>query len=229
MFVRHFVEFTRDASWYDLAIDVAYASMSIHLKILGLDDIQTAKSQIQYALVLKRLRRSKEALPIALQGLETHRKFLDKNNPDLYVCINSVASLSSALGLYRESEALFMEAIENRTRILGKKHYKTLTSLASYGFMLHKSGSSERALSIQHHVFEARKEVLGENNTKTLLSCYNYANVLMKLGKLDHAQGLLLDCLQRREKVLGKEHIAVRKTQKAIEECTARKDQKSES
>jgi tetratricopeptide (TPR) repeat protein len=223
LFIQDVVEFIRDASWYDLAVDIAHTSMCAHIEILGLEDIQTAKSQIQYALALKRVRRSKEALPIAREGLKTQRRFLDRNNPELYVCINSVASLSSALGLYQQAEELFMEAIENRTRILGEKHHKTLISMASYGFMLHKSGFSQRALSIQRYVFDTRKEVLGENNTKTLLSCYNYASVLMKLGKWDHAYELLVDCLEKREKVLGTEHAGVRKTRKAVQECEQKK------
>jgi tetratricopeptide (TPR) repeat protein len=220
--IRYVVEFLRDAGWKDEAVQIANASVSIHITVLGEDNKETAESQIQLALSLKSCKQTPKAIPIARKALATQRKHLGPDEAKLYVSVNSLASMLAAVEAFEESKSLYQEAVSNRSRLLGEKHPKTLVSIASYAHMLGKMGLHKEAIPLHHKAHLGRKNTLGAMHPKTLNSCINLGNSLMATNQLQKAEEKYLECLQGRLKILGPNHSKTKNAQRKLTLCKER-------
>lgn len=203
--LRQVVEFIRDAFGKELGVTVAEASLKTHEQSLD-DGYDLSESYRQFALALKANKESSDALPWMRKSLSIQRRILSVNDPNLYVTVNSLASILNALQEFQEAITLYEEAIENRGRLLGAEHPKTLISLASYAFLLNKTHQFEKALPVHKRVFKGRQKLLTLRHPKTLVSMYNYANCLHPLGYLSQAVALFKQCFEVRHSMLGAEH-----------------------
>ena len=203
--LRQVVEFIRDAFGGDIAVQVAQVSKNKHEQQLegGFD---LAESYRQLALALKANKESSKSVPWMRNALNIQRRVLSKDDPRLYVSINSLASILNSVKEFDESITLYEEAIENRSRILGHEHPKTLISIASYAFLLNKTKQFTKAKPFHERVLKGRERVLGLQHPKTLTALYNYASCLRPLGYLYQACQVLKRCYELRKEVLGKTH-----------------------
>ena len=219
VWLRHVVEFTRDAGWWEEAVAVAEAALQTHIGLVGEDHPQTATSSNQLALALKATGRVEEAIPLASAALTTHRAHLGPDDAELYVTMNSLASMLNRAKRYSEAEPLFREAIEHRRRLLGTAHPKTLISTASFAYMLTKMGKHEDSEPFHRQAYTHRRKILGERHPKTLGSCVNLGRCLGELGQFDEATALLDQAVATRKEVLGPEHPRTLNAQKRLREC----------
>ena len=116
--------------------------------------------------------------------------------------------------MFDEAIEHYEEAIHNRIRLLGEDHPKTMTSMASYAFLLNKTQEFEKAKPVHYQVLLNRKKVLGIMHPKTLTSMINYANCLIPLGYLKQGEELLRKCYESRVFLLGKEHSRTKNARK---------------
>jgi tetratricopeptide (TPR) repeat protein len=203
--LRQVVEFVRDAFGKELGVEVSKVSCTEHERLVN-DGYDLSESYRQYALALKSDGESKLALQWMRKALEIQRRVLSPDNPDLYVSINSIASILNSLSMFEESTLFYEEAIENRTRLLGAEHPKTLISIASYAFLLNKIKEFDKAKPFHHQVLISRKEILGIKHPKTQNAMYNYASCLYPLGYITQSLALYKRCYELRMKILGSEH-----------------------
>ena len=222
IWLRHVVEYLRDAGWRQEAVDGARVALRIHAELAGDEHPETAASKNQLALALKAAGRVDEAIPLTTHALAVQRQHLGADDPELYVTVNSLASMLNAAKRYDESEALFREAIENRTRLLGADHPKTLISIASFAFMLTKMGKHPESEPFHRQVVERRREILGDLHPKTLRSCANLGLCLTELGQLEEARALLEEAVTRSSAVLGADHPRTTVAQKRLNACLAK-------
>ena len=219
LYFRHIIEFMRDCSWYNLAIQMGEVVIKKHEDILGSQHIHTAEIQMKHALSLKRVLRFEEAIPLAEDALVIFQKQLSTDDPNLYVQYNSMASLYAGNDQYPLAEKFFQLAIQERTRLLGVQHPKTLISTASYAFLLFKMKRYSQALPLQKEVYEARSILLGDNHPKRLLAAYNYADNLCIHAKYQEAHLIIEDGYVRRIQVLGASHRLTIKAHTLLQHC----------
>ena len=106
-FLRHSIEFFRDAGWLKTAIYTSKAAVKEHEKLLGKNDPQTLISLNQYALAEKWVGNFPVAIAAAETSLSGLRIIWGKDNPELYTIISSLAAIHNAAGHFAEAEALF--------------------------------------------------------------------------------------------------------------------------
>ena len=203
--LRQVVEFIRDAFGGDIAVQVAQVSKTKHESELE-SGFDVAESYRQLALALKANKQSPKSVSWMRNALAIQRRVLSKDDPRLYVSVNSLASILNSVKEFDESIELYEEAIENRSRILGYQHPKTLVSIASYAFLLNKTKQFTKAKSFHERVLKGREKVLGLQHPKTLTALYNYASCLRPLGYLYQACQVLKRCYELRKVVLGDTH-----------------------
>jgi tetratricopeptide (TPR) repeat protein len=145
-------------------------------------------------------------LPLAL---ETRTRRLGKEDP---------ATLQSkhemlALGMYQrdsdrksELEAMAVEILEARERVLGAEHPDTLTSLETMGTIFGTFGRPSDAEPIIAKALDARMRVLGPEHRDTLESLAHMGFVYLKLGRLAEAEPRLVASEKTRTRVLGENH-----------------------
>ena len=215
--VRQVVEFVRDAFGKDLAVDVSRASKDAHERHFEENSFDLSESYRQLALSLKANGATEEGLPYMRKALDVQREVLGVDDPNLYVSVNSLASMLNDFKDYDGSAKLFEEAITQRTRLLGEEHPKTLISIASFAFLLNKMKRYQEAKPYHERVYIGRKKMLGLTHTKTLMSCYNYGICLRELGYLKQALEMLSACYNLRKQILGTEHRTTKNTQTALQ------------
>jgi tetratricopeptide (TPR) repeat protein len=109
-------------------------------------------------------------------------------------------------GRYNEAEALFIEVMERRKRVLGPEHPSTLTSIANLASTYRKQGRWKEAEDLFVQVIETRKRVLGPEHPDTLTSMGNLALTYRKQGRWKEAEDLEVQVMETFKRVSGPEH-----------------------
>lgn len=139
--------------------------------------------------------------------LERYRKLSSRDfirEADVMQRISEVATQRSHLQLAKENVE---QALEIRTRQLGKDHPETLKSRYQYGVILFELGDFARAESVQRRVLEDRRRVLGESHPDTLKSMNALAIVLQQVGtNLEEVERLFKHLLEVRKREFGPDH-----------------------
>jgi len=105
-----------------------------------------------------------------------------------------------------ESERLLTQAVEARTRLVGRDDEATLGSLNNLAILYHAQGRVEEALALDREVLGHRRRRLGADHPQTMGSLNNVAYRLGTLGRYDEARPLLEEGLVVGERLWGVEH-----------------------
>jgi tetratricopeptide (TPR) repeat protein len=214
--LRQVVEFIRDVFGKELSVQVALLSVSEHRKWEQEESFAVSESLRQLPLAYKANAQTSVGLPYMQKALAVQRKILSTDDTNLYVSINSLASMLRSAKQYDESIALYEEAIENRSRLLGKDHPKTLISIASFAFLLNEVKRYDQAMPYHHIVYQGRLQALGIRHPKTLIACYNYGVCLRELQYLQKAQQLFSLFYTMRRDVLGESNKNTQNAKKSL-------------
>lgn len=145
--------------------------------------------------------------PQAMEHFRDAEKLADVNrDPKEWATLqNAIADLLFAQGKYRESETLFRQVIELRTRILGPGHPETLTARHRLIYVLDQEEKHAEAETEARQVVAMRERILGFEHPDTLLSRYNLASALYHAGKYPEAEAIYREVLRLDEKIIGPE------------------------
>ncbi len=117
--------------------------------------------------------------------------------------MSRLAGLLRDLGMLREAEPLYLEAMAARRRSLGNDHPDTLGSINNLANFLSDKGNLDEAKPLYFEALAAYRRTLGDENPDTLRSINNLANLLSKQGKLDEAKPLYLEALAAYRRTQG--------------------------
>jgi tetratricopeptide (TPR) repeat protein len=109
-------------------------------------------------------------------------------------------------GRWAEAEELEVRVMETRTRVLGKEHPDTLSSIGSLAATYRKQGRWTEAEKLEMRVMETSTRVLGEEYPDTLSSMANLAATYWNQGRWTEAEELEVRVMEIRTRVLGEEH-----------------------
>jgi tetratricopeptide (TPR) repeat protein len=109
-------------------------------------------------------------------------------------------------GRYKESEKLFVQAMETHKKIFGDDHPNTLTLRAGLAVAYRNQGELSKAQQLATQVMEKRKAVIGAEHPDTLKSMANVALIFWSQKKFKEAEELGLRVMQTRMRVLEPDH-----------------------
>ena len=107
---------------------------------------------------------------------------------------------------WKEAEALGVQAIEMRKRVLGEEHPDTLTRLSSLASIYLNQRRLKGAEALFLQVVETEKKVLGEEHPSTLVSMHTFAFILEDQGRIGEDLKLMYKCFYPQGRVLGADH-----------------------
>ena len=93
-------------------------------------------------------------------------------------------------GRWKEAEELQVQVMETGSRVLGKEHPDTLTSIANLASTYSNQGRWKEAEELQVQVMETSSRVLGEEHPSTLISMANLASTYSNQGRWKEAEEL---------------------------------------
>ncbi|MDQ2839713.1 MAG: tetratricopeptide repeat protein [Acidobacteriota bacterium] len=147
----------------------------------------------------------------------TAREILDKASKEIHTGLANDPVLQShmmyimgtvyeSLGLYGRAQALYMNSIDIRRRILGSENIETLRSMYALANSLSRQGRHAEAAALHRQVLEIRRRVLGPEHPDTLLSEQIRGEGLYYKGRYAEAEKSLQETLDKQRRVLGPNH-----------------------
>ncbi|KAH8806049.1 P-loop containing nucleoside triphosphate hydrolase protein [Xylogone sp. PMI_703] len=148
------------------------------------------------------------------QALFPHAKFAAEQQPESEDVLKEWALLQYHAAWYAlrkgapfDAEKLAVESMEMYTKLFGRDHKDSLTSMAMVGLIYGEQGRWNEAEQLQLQVLEMRRRVLGEEHLNTLISMNNLASTYWNQGRWKEAEQLGVQVLEISRRVLGEEHL----------------------
>lgn len=158
------------------------------------------------AITLHSEGRYNEAKELFVQFVETSKRVLGEEHPDMLTSMSNLASTYSSQGQWKEAEVLEVQVMETRKRVLGEKHPDTLTSMNNLALTYSSQGRWKEAEVLGVQVIETRKIVLGKEHSDTLTSIVNLASTYKDQGRWEEAEVLEVQVMEIRKTTLSDEH-----------------------
>lgn len=128
--------------------------------------------------------------------------FADK--PDVRVALHiALGNTYFGLGLYEESDAEFVAAMETAREHLGENHEDTLVAMGSLGHVRATRNEFDDAERFLRQAYEGFEAALGEDSRRALVAANNYAGLLRRMGRNADALPIYEKNLAVRERKFG--------------------------
>jgi Flp pilus assembly protein TadD len=147
------------------------------------------------------------------KGLFAHAKSAAEQRPEREDSLREWASLlykaawyALRTGSWVEAEAMSLQSVKTRKKILGPEHQETLRSMAMVGEAYRIRGRWKEAEALFVQVMEIRKTKLGADHPYTLISMANLASTYWNQDRWDEAEALFVQVMETRKTKLGADH-----------------------
>jgi len=159
--------------------------------LFGNDNLDTARSINDLALVLMSEGKSVEAEAMAREALSIRRKFLSEPHTDIAHSLNVLAITLGDQGKLAEAEATHRETLAMWRRLYGKKRPEVAFSLGALGAVLAKEGRIDEAEVLLQESVSMQRELLRVEHPESQLALYALAKLMASEGKLPDAAKIL--------------------------------------
>jgi tetratricopeptide (TPR) repeat protein len=153
--------------------------------------------------------RFKEAHTFLKEALDLRIKLLPKNDADLGVSFDSLATLYRLQGRYAEAEPLFQKAIGIREVALGPMHSGVAESIAGLAILYREQGNLAEAERLYQRALHINEAAVGPTHPDVAASVNNLAVLYSYQGRYAEAEPLYQRALDIDEAVFGPTHPEV--------------------
>jgi CHAT domain-containing protein len=150
-----------------------------------------------------------EALPLFERVIETRKRILGPDDPDLAAAIHDLAVSYYYKGDYTRVEPLSNRALAIQEKALGRNHPQVAASLNLLTVLHLNKGDYEKAELLANRALAIKEKTLGPEHSNLAYYLRNLARIYDKKGDYDKAKPLYMRALAIREKTLGPEHQLV--------------------
>jgi tetratricopeptide (TPR) repeat protein len=186
----------------DLAAPPQEQALRIRRRELGDAHPDTLRSLLRAGWVAGERSRYDAAERYLREAVETARRELGDHEVTS-LAVNGLGALRHWQGAYAESEALFREAVEIRTR-LGQESI----GVGNLAFAIDKQGRVAEAERLYREQIERNRRTLGKDRADTRNVNLWLAGLLREQGRFDDAEPFLRDHLEANRRLRGDEHPA---------------------
>ncbi len=157
----------------------------------------------EQAKQLQRVGQYREALPLALQALQSRYQEQGPEHPDTAAALTTVGLLYLELDSLAEARPLLQRALQIRFKVLGVSHPDTAASLMYLGEVYRRQGALDEAKPLVERSVQMRQKILGPEHPETAASLTALALYYQDKGEESQVLSLLAEALAIREKALG--------------------------
>jgi len=150
-----------------------------------------------------------EALPLFERVIETRKRVLGPDAPDLSAAIHDLAVFYYYKGDYPRAESLSNRALAIQEKKLGPEHPHVAASLNLLAVLYSNKGAYVKAESLSSRAVAIKEKELGPEHPKLAFYLRTLARIYHKKGSYDIAEPLYLRALGIREKTLELEQRLV--------------------
>jgi tetratricopeptide (TPR) repeat protein len=154
--------------------------------------------------------------PLARRAVEVGRRVLPAGHPELLAHEVAHAALLDGLERYRESIRIYRRALAAYTRIFGRAHYETASTLHNLAGAYASTGEGARAETAYRECIALYRRLLGPAHPDLGLARHNLGVVYAEAGRTRDARRELAAALAILRRSLGARHPHTRATQQSI-------------
>ena len=164
---------------------------------------------LQESIKLRDAGKYDEALPLFERVIETRKRMLGPDDPDLAAAIHDLAVTYYYKGDYPKVEPLSNRALAIQEKALGRNHPQVAASLNLLTVLYLNKGDYEKAELLAKRALAIKEKTLGPEHSSLAYYLRNLALIYDKKGDYDKAKPLYMRSLAIREKSLWPEHQLV--------------------
>ena len=191
---------------YQEALPLAQKSLQICEKILGPENLATAYSQNNLALIYHHMGAYDKALRLFERSLDTTERAMGPYHPATATSLKHLAGLYQDMGAYDKALPLYQRALKIAEKGLGPNDPKTAEILNDLAMLYNEMGDYDQALTLYQRSLKIKEKALGPKHPGTADSLNNLATLYFAMGAYDEAIRLFERSLEISEKALGPEH-----------------------
>ena len=187
---------------YDRAEALLRNAYDVRRRTLGTNNLDTAASLNDWALVLRLEAKYQVAEPLLRQSLAIRQKLLRGGLP----VAESLSYLGECLyweSRWKEAEPLLRQALAIKRTLSSAPEQGTWNFL---GLVLEREGRYQEAAKILHEAVEMNRQRQGTDGPSYVVSLHNLSGVLIDAGDLSGAETTAREVLAIRRKILGNDH-----------------------
>jgi tetratricopeptide (TPR) repeat protein len=181
-------------------------TLAMSERVLGKNDLNTARSLNNLAELYREQSRYQEAEPLMQEALTIRERILGKEHPETALSLNSLAGLYHALGEYNKAEQLSWEALKVTVQALGEECAETANILNSLGFLCGVQKKYKETESLFKRSLGIWEQIRGREHTDTARTILNMAKLYCEQRRYSDAEPLMQEALRIWSKVLGATH-----------------------
>lgn len=175
------------------AIGILQRALDIQTEHLSPDDEDVLTTTGRLGVVLKDAGKLDQALPLYTRTYEGRRSRLGDDHVDTIFSHMNLAMLFSLLNRHSEHDAIVLDVVERRSRVLGKRNHQTLFARHRHGRALRNAGMLLMAEAEMKDVCELQSAVCGKAHKETLSSRSLLAHIWLDLNRWRDARCELED------------------------------------
>lgn len=137
---------------------------------------------------------------------------LGEEHPDTLSSMNNLGALYSNQRRLTEAEALFVQVLDARKRVLGIEHQNTLNTMTNLAQLYDRQGRTADAERAYLQVLGLRQRVMGHDHPDSRLIMNNLGLFYLRQGRLAEADAMLTQLLDIQRRKLGRDHPDALKT-----------------
>ncbi len=117
--------------------------------------------------------------------------------------METMGSVYTSLGLYKQAAALLQTALEKRRALYGEDNLEVARSMHRLGDVLKLQSDYEAAEEMYRAALALRRAQLGNENIDTTQTVFELADLLSRMGDFPAADPLFREALESRRKLIG--------------------------
>ncbi|NGY64548.1 tetratricopeptide repeat protein [Lentzea sp. NEAU-D13] len=195
---------------YRVALEVSEDAARVWRESFGERDLKTIEMTHLWAMALRRLGRSDEAVLLNERSLELLREEVGEDHELWLDVLDTVAADRRTQGRFAEELALQQDVYDRSCLLLGEDDPATLRYASTLATCRRLMGEFAKALELDQDTLSRVTAVLGDDHLFTYHSKNAFAVDLRECGDYSAAHRLLRETLPRQRELLGEDHpIAV--------------------
>lgn len=166
-------------------------AIRVHEVLYGKDHLETSVPRANYGLMLAKVARFDEAIPLLETTYQVAMDELGPYHPWIAPRAINLASAYRRIGRDEDAERLYRIALDQDRKLYGEKHHNVASSLVSLARFIRGKGRRDESIEMAEEALEIEKASLGEDHVYTAETSTVLANWYITARRLEAADALL--------------------------------------
>ncbi len=166
-------------------------AIRVHEELFGKDHLETSVPKANYGLMLAKIARFDEAIPLLETTYQMAMDELGPYHPWIAPRALNLGSAYRRIGRDEDAERLYRIALDQDRKLYGDDHHNVASSLVSLARFIRGKGRRDESIAMAEEALKIEKASLGEDHVYTAETSTVLANWYITARRLDEADELL--------------------------------------